>query len=187
MRMSLAAFAGLSRVAAPSAGAQTVPAPPASPPCSAPEYRQLDFWVGEWDLEFDQAPGQPMGRARNTIRKDEYDGCAIVERFVQPGGAAGGGDYLGTSYSSWDPQIGKWRQMWVDNGGATFVLTGGPVQGADHVFELVTTEPRGASGATVRRMIWQDVSADALVWRWQSRQPDGSWQDTWVLRYKRRK
>jgi len=182
----LIALAGLAAMTAAAADAQT-PAPPAAPPCSAPEYRQLDFWVGEWDLEFDQAPGQPVGRATNSIRKDEYGGCAIVERFVQPRGRPGGGDYLGTSYSSWDPQIGKWRQMWVDNAGTPFVLTGGAVTGQDHVFELVTTEARGAPNPMIRRMIWQDVTADSLVWRWQGRQPDGSWSDLWVLRYKRRK
>lgn len=185
MRASLAALAGLAAVSG--ASAQTPPAAPAGPPCSAPEYRQLDFWVGEWDLEFDQAPGQPVGRARNSITRGEYGPCVIIERFVQPSGAPGGGDYLGASYSMYDAQTRQWRQMWVDNGGSPFVLTGGVVVDQDHVFELVTTEPRGAPNPTVRRMIWQDVTADSLVWRWQSRQADGTWSDLWVLRYTRRK
>ena len=178
----IAAFAALT--ALPSAAAAQTPV---APPCSAPEYRQLDFWVGEWDLEFDQAPGQPVGRATNTITREEFGACVIVERFVQPGGAAGGGDYIGTSYSMWDAQTRQWRQMWVDNGGSVFVLTGGPVTGEDHVFQFTTTEPRGGQTPTIRRMIWQDVTADSLVWRWQSRQADGSWSDLWVLNYTRRK
>ena len=186
MRKPVVALAGLAALASAEAGAQTPP-PPAAPPCTAPEHRQMDFWVGEWDLEFDQAAGQPVGRARNTITRNEYGPCVIVERFVQPGGAAGGGDYLGTSYSMYDAQTRQWRQMWVDNAGTPFVLTGGPVNGEDHVFELVTTEPRGATNPVIRRMIWQDATADSLVWRWQARQPDGTWADSWVLRYKRRK
>lgn len=186
--LGLAALAGAVLMPA-SSEAQTAPpsAPPAAPPCSAPEFRQLDLWVGDWELEFDQAAGQPPGRASNRITKDEFGACVITEHFVQPGGGAGGGDYVGSSWSIWDPQIAKWRQTWVDNQGSVFVLTGGPVTGQDHVFEFVTTEPRGATNATVRRMIWQNVTADSLVWRWQSRQPDGSWNDTWVIRYKRRK
>lgn len=170
------------------------PAPPASPPaapspqppaCDSAEYRQLDFWVGEWDVEFDNADGS-VGRAENRITRDEYGDCVITERFRQPGGGPGGADYLGTSYSIFDRQTRSWRQMWVDNGGNVFDLRGGPVAGERHVFELVNIEPRGPNRLQMR-MIWQDVTADSLVWRWQAQAPDGSWQDRWVLRYRRRR
>jgi hypothetical protein len=36
-------------------------------------------------------------------------------------------------------------------------------------------------------MIWQDVTPDSLTWRWQQRQPDGTYVDAWVIDYKRRK
>ena len=158
-------------------------APPAGP-CGGVEYRRLDFWVGAWDIEFDQADGS-VGRAQNVITNDEYGRCVLVERFRLPGGAAGGGDYLGTSYSTYDKGTRSWRQMWVENGGSTFYLRGGPVVGQDHVFEFVTVEPRGEQNR-IMRMIWQDVSANALIWKWQARQDDGSWKDQWVLRYRRR-
>jgi hypothetical protein len=157
---------------------------PVVPPCSGPEYRQLDFWVGEWDLEFTQQDGSP-GKATNRITKDEYGTCAISEHFVQPGGGPGGADFIGGSYSTYDAQTKSWRQMWVDNAGGLFDLRGGPVSGQRHRFELVNIEPRGPNKATMR-MIWEDVTRDSLTWRWQSRQPDGSWADRWVLRYKRR-
>ena len=35
-------------------------------------------------------------------------------------------------------------------------------------------------------MIWEDVTPDAFVWRWQARQADGGWRDQWVIRYRRR-
>ena len=60
-------------VCPPAAQAQNAPA---APSCSGPEYRQLDFWVGEWDLEFTQPDGS-VGKARNRITKDEYGTCAI--------------------------------------------------------------------------------------------------------------
>jgi hypothetical protein len=157
--------------------------PPQSPPCSAPEFRQLDFWVGDWELEFTKPDGS-IGKARNRITKDEYGSCVISEHFVQPGGP-GGRDYVGGSYSIYDAQTRSWRQMWVDNGGGMFDLRGGPVTGQTHVFELVNVEPRGPNKATMR-MIWQDVTPNSLTWRWQSQGADGSWTDRWVLRYKKR-
>jgi hypothetical protein len=167
--------------------AQTAPPPatPPTPPCSAPEYRQLDFWVGEWDLEFTNPDGT-IGRAENRITTDEQGDCVISEHFRQPGGGPGGSDYTGASYSIYDAQTRSWRQLWVDNGGGMFDLRGGPVSGERHVFALTTIEPRGPNQLTMR-MIWEDVTADSLVWRWQARQPDGGWQDRWVLRYRRRR
>jgi len=157
---------------------------PKSPPCSKPEYRQLDFWVGDWELEFTEPDGS-VGKATNRITKDEYGSCVISEHFVQPGEGPGGSDYIGGSYSIYDTQTNSWRQMWVDNGGNMFDLRGGPVTGQPHVFELVNVEPRGAQKATMR-MIWQDITPDSLTWRWQSQNPDGSWADRWVLRYQRK-
>ena len=155
------------------AAAQQRPAP-----CSTPEYRQLDFWAGDWVLEYDQPDGK-IGTATNRITKDEYGPCVIVENFEMPNG------YKGTSYSIYDRQKKQWRQMWVDNGGGTFTLVGGPVEGQPHVFELRTVDPTG-DRQLIRRMIWQDVTENSLVWRWQAQQPDGSWKDNWVLRYKKR-
>lgn len=157
--------------------------PPAAPPCAAPENRQLDFWVGEWDLEFTNANGTP-GRAESRITRDEHGDCVISEHFRAPGAVAGQ-HYTGASFSMFDPQTRRWRQMWVENAGSLYVLEGGPVTGQPHIFELRTTEPRGAPPRTMR-MIWQDVTPAGLTWRWQAQQADGSWTDAWVIRYRRR-
>jgi hypothetical protein len=115
LRSAAALYTAVALVGAP-AEAQPAAAPPA---CSAPEHRQMDFWVGDWSVEFDNPDGT-IGHASNRIRKDEYGSCVISEYFKQPGGGPGGGDYLGTSYSSYDPQSRTWRQFWVDNMGAIF-------------------------------------------------------------------
>ena len=94
--------------------------------------------------------------------------------------------YLGASFSMYDPQKKKWVQTWVDNGGAYIALVGGPVQGRPYSFELVTVEPKGPR-QVYSRMIWQDVKPDSFTWRWQAKQADGSWADSWVIRYRRRK
>lgn len=160
--------------------ALTAPATPRPPSCSPAEYRQLDFWVGEWDGEF-ALPGGKTGRAVNRITRDEFGDCVIAEHFEQADIG-----YAGASHSTYDPLKKKWVQTWVDSSGAYITLIGGPAVGQPYSFELVTTEPKGPK-QTWSRMIWQDVKPDSFTWRWQARQADGSWADSWVIKYMRRK
>ena len=53
--------------------AQGAPTPPT---CDAPEHRQFDFWVGEWEVR--DPSGQVVGT--NAISRS-YDGCLLVERW----------------------------------------------------------------------------------------------------------
>ncbi len=160
----------------PAAHGQNVDSPP---PCSAPEFRQLDFWVGDWNLWYDQGPNKPKGTAHNSITKDEYGACVITERFSMPG-------FTGTSLSIFHKGTGLWRQTWVDDSGNYFDLAGGPApEGADFDFYLEQVHPKGMTSRHLR-MIWQIKDEDNLVWRWQGRKTDQEdWQDLWVLYYER--
>ncbi|MGZ8362329.1 MAG: hypothetical protein ACXW3D_00585 [Caulobacteraceae bacterium] len=154
--------------------------PPAPPSCSAPEYRQLDFWVGDWDASFDLGAGK-TGHAVNHITRDEYGACVIAEHFYQPDI-----DYRGHSVSMFDRQSKQWRQTWVDNQGSYIALAGGPVTGQKHIFELNTI--RNADTAKFTRMIWEDVTPDSFTWRWQQRKAETDpWADSWVIHYTRKK
>jgi len=53
----------------------------ATPPpgCGTPANRQLDFWVGDWELTYDAGGGQ-TGHATNHITRDEYGDCVIAQR-----------------------------------------------------------------------------------------------------------
>lgn len=148
-----------------------------APPCRAPEAAQLDFWLGTWDLTWTDEDGEGLGT--NTITKD-LDGCVVHERFESADG------YRGESVSVYDARRGGWRQTWVDSRGGYIPLSGG--LGADGVMALQTapfTNPQGQE--QVHRMIWTDMTRDALTWRWQ-RSTDGgaTWADQWVIRYARR-
>jgi hypothetical protein len=49
-------------------------------PCSEPEQKQLEFWVGEWDLTW---PGNNPGETAhgtNSIKRI-LDGCIVQENF----------------------------------------------------------------------------------------------------------
>ena len=88
-------------------------------PCSEPEQKQLDFWVGEWDLTW---PGNNPGETAhgtNSIRRI-LDGCVVEENFS-------GGDAMplrGRSVSIFDVRAGKWKQTWVDNEGGYLDFAG---------------------------------------------------------------
>jgi hypothetical protein len=75
-----------------------------------------------------------------------------------------------------------WRQTWVDNQGGYFALTGGP-EGDD----FVLTNTRINDQMPHQRMVFEDITANSLTWRWQ-RSTDGgaTWTDQWVIHYTRR-
>ena len=167
----VASLAGLLLVAAPVASAQ----PPAPQPCAGPEFRTLDFWVGDWVAQDEQ--GKPIGT--NRITRDEYGACVITEHFRMNDGSM-----VGHSVSIYRPGLKQWRQNWVDSQGGYFDLIGGPVSGGDHIFALETK--RVTEAQPHQRMIWQDVKADSFTWRWQSRkQAEEPWADSWVIKYRK--
>jgi hypothetical protein len=103
---SLIAIASLS-------SAQQQPAP-----CSAPEYQQFDFWLGEWNVfeNNNGKPGSPQGASRVT---SIFDGCAIQEEYLD-----GKGTVVGKSLNAYYPQTKKWHQMYVDGFGQVIMLSG---------------------------------------------------------------
>ena len=50
-----------------------------APPCSAPEYRRLDFWAGDWDA---YEEGDKTGKATARCRVDVIlGGCVLRESY----------------------------------------------------------------------------------------------------------
>ena len=93
--------------------------------CSAPAYRQFDFFAGDWDTYDVQAPDKVV--ARNTV-KVILDGCVIHEDYRQNDGLHG------ESYSLYDAARKVWHQSWVTNRGDLLLLEGG-MQGNRMVFK----------------------------------------------------
>ncbi|HRC85024.1 MAG TPA: tetratricopeptide repeat protein [Thermoanaerobaculia bacterium] len=109
----------------------------ASLPCKyEPESKQFDFWLGEWDVF---AQGSLTGHSRIEALQG---GCLIVENYSNLSG------YAGKSMNFYDPALGKWRQIWVDNGG-TIIWFQGTFQGGSMVFDG-EQQPRGGEKSTVR-------------------------------------
>ena len=82
--------------------------------CSSSEYRQFDFWIGQWNVTSD---GQPAGT--NSIHLI-HDGCALQENWQ----GSGEGGISGTSFNIYDQATGRWHQTWVDDSGTLLQLDG---------------------------------------------------------------
>jgi hypothetical protein len=177
MKPILASITGIALLASAASGvANAAPgqaqAAPGAPSCSAAEFAQMDFWLGEWDVVWDG------GQGVNRITK-ELDGCVIQESFE---GGPSTGNLIGRSVSTFDQRLGRWRQTWVDNQGGYFALTGGQI-GDD--FVLVNS--RLTDDAPHLRMLFEDIEANSLIWRWQRSTDNGqTWTDAWVISYRRR-
>ncbi|MDQ2702034.1 MAG: DUF1579 domain-containing protein [Pseudomonadota bacterium] len=119
LRIALATFAIALIVPATAAPVVTTLT---SPHCSAAEYHQLDFWIGDWDtFEADAPEGASVARARV---EPIAQGCAIHELYEQVDGL------VGDSILSYDPVRKQWQQTWVTNRGSIMVLWGDFKDGA---------------------------------------------------------
>jgi hypothetical protein len=118
-RIAMAAL-GIAIISAADAIPATIT--PTSPNCSVTGYRQLDFWIGDWDtFETDPHGGPLIARARVT---PIAEGCAIHELYEQTDGL------IGDSILSYDPARKQWQQTWVTNRGSLMVLWGTFADGA---------------------------------------------------------
>ncbi len=141
-------------------------AAPAPKPCTSPEYRQFDFWVGDWDVT------TPNGKGAGTNRITPIlGGCALREEWKGAGGLAG------TSLNMWDGSGKRWRQTWVDDRGNVLVLTG---QYRDAKMSL-EGEGLGGNGVTVRnRITWSRLSEGRVRQLWETSKDGGK---TWGVEF----
>jgi hypothetical protein len=79
------------------------PAAQEKPGCDAPVYRQLDFWVGTWDVRLE---GRDAVVGTNVIEKT-LNGCAILEHWTDAAGSRG------KSLFYFHRADHVWKQVWV--------------------------------------------------------------------------
>jgi len=148
------------------------PAAAAAPRCSAPEYRQFDFWIGRWRVT---EGGQPAGQ--NVIATD-LEGCALLESWTAVDGSRG------RSLNYFDRALRRWHQSWIDERGGVLELDGG-WSGASMVLE--GERPDAQSGTHVRHRIAWTPNADGSVRQhWQVlKTPQGAWETVFDGLYQR--
>jgi len=116
-------------------------------PCrNAPEYRQFDFWLGEWDVE---VSGQRIARSSIQLILDE---CVVFENYQQ------GGGYSGKSLNAWNALAKRWEQYYTDTGGGARFWVGA-IQDAKMV---MTTEFERNGAKVVNRMTYSKEGPDRV-------------------------
>ena len=130
------------------------PTAPVGRPCTRPEYRQFDFWVGTWDVHSPE--GTPVG---NNVISRALNGCAVMESYTESG-------YVGRSLNSFDAASNQWHQHWSDHGGTVLRLFGGSPQAGTMI--LAGLRPRPTGGPALDRVTWTEHSPDLVNQFWET-------------------
>jgi len=146
--------------------------------CPDPEFRQFDFWLGDWDtFESDHSEPGSIARARVT---PIAAGCAIHELYEQTDGL------IGDSILSYDAVRKVWQQTWVDNRGSLLVISGAFKDGA------VTMEGEmhlRNGNKVLQRITWKIEGNGVGVREFSVRSKDGgkTWEPFFDVLFKKRK
>ena len=153
----------LARIAAGTLAALTAPtiavAQDALPPCTTAEYRQFDFWLGEWEVS--NPEGEVVGT--NTITSI-IGGCAVHERWV---GSRGG---VGESVNAYDRRTNSWHQTWVGEFGLVLRLEGG-LRDDSMVLEGELIE---GEGGVLQRITWTPAAEGSVRQLWETSDDSGA-------------
>lgn len=142
-------------------------------PCSLPESTQFDFWVGDWELTWNDTM-----KGSNLITK-EMDGCLIHEKFNDRIN-----NFKGESWSMYNPTKKKWEQTWVDNSGA-FMVFEGEMKDGQMDLRLEKTDANGKP--VIMSMLFHNITANSFDWDWRSSTDNGkTWTSKWLIHYKRK-
>lgn len=142
-------------------------------PCKArPEFRQFDFWIGEW------LPKNTQGVTVGTSSIQLILGsCIIFENWTTPVSN-------GKSFNLFDTRDGKWHQTWVDDKGLMTNYVGGLVDG-----KMVLDSPGVVNGQkSINRMTFSRLENGYVRQHGQSSTDEGkTWTTTFDFTYVRKK
>lgn len=150
----------------------TSPTPPPTP-CTSPDHRAFDFWIGEWDVT-------QGGQAAGVNHIESIDGgCALLERWT-----SARGNFTGHSLNSFNRADGQWHQTWVDSGGTLLKLSGGRVAGSGPM--VLEGEAPGPDGTSRPNRISWTPNADGSVRQHWEVHDGGAWSTVFDGEYRRR-
>ena len=140
--------------------------PPAAIPCSAPEYRQFDFWVGNWRVT------NPKGALAGTnLVTSEYGGCVVQEHWT------GAGGNVGSSFNAYNSANKQWHQTWVDNSGTVLLLDG---TYGDGVMSMAGQSVSPSGAQRLNRIRWTRIDGDHVRQLWDYSDDGGK---TWAVSF----
>jgi ketosteroid isomerase-like protein len=139
--------------------------------CSAPEYRQFDFWIGDWDaLE----SGKREVVARTRVDRI-LDGCVLREDYESTNGLKG------QSFTLYDASRRIWHQSWATNKGQLLTIEG-RLKGGEMV---LSGAERTADGAErLVRGTWRPISGGVRETAVSSLDAGKTWQPWFDLLFR---
>lgn len=144
--------------------------------CVAAEYRQFDFWLGNWHV-FVPGTTAPVFAGTNVIER-ELDGCVVEENWTDIA--------RGRSINAYDASDGKWHQHWVYAGGgpsSVLILEGGS-PGSGRLAMAATRI--GLNNNVVRDSIaWTAITPDSVRQHWVVSLNGGAFFTSFDGRYRR--
>jgi hypothetical protein len=148
-------------------------------PCSEAQQKQLDFWVGSWDLTWPGNSSGEIAHGTNNVTRI-LAGCVVQENFS--GGTAM--PLRGMSVSLFNPRSGKWQQTWVDNEGAYLDFVG-EFKDGQMTLSREVTKPDGSK--VIQRMVYKNIMPTEFDWSWESSSDGGkTWKVIWPIHYQKK-
>ena len=112
-----------------------------------PPEQQLDFWLGEWDVTWDddQHGSNRVTRILGSrVIQENFNGAPAME-------------FQGKSLSVYSPRLGQWQQTWVDSQGSYIHLTGEFKDGR----MVLVNQPITSDGQEIFRMVFYNIEQDS--------------------------
>ncbi|HEX6163157.1 MAG TPA: DUF1579 family protein [Vicinamibacterales bacterium] len=163
------------------------PTPPPKPfDCSAPEHRQFDFWVGEWDVVPNPAtplPGTPPAGSKpaSNVVETAHNGCVVIENWDDRRGGTG------QSFNVYDRVRKQWHQTWVDSNGGLHEYWGELKDGNMVFIGSVPLPPASRfQGRRTIRLSFTPIGSNQVRQFSESLNVDGTWSPNYDLIYTRR-
>jgi hypothetical protein len=158
-------------LSSPAAGTTAATPTPPPPACVAPEFRQFDFWLGNWKVMNPQ--GVQVGTSEIT-RVSE--GCAVREQWLSARGKGG------TSINYYDAADQQWHQDWVGGDGTILHLHGGLKDGV----MILSSETKGSKGPVTNKVSYTPLPYGKVKQEWVLSDDGGkTWRTTFLGIYEK--
>ncbi len=150
-------------------------------PCSRPEYRQFDFWIGEWEAF--GVNGKKAGDSKISLI---LDSCIILEEWTSAS-VQQGLRYAGKSFNTYNATTIQWQQTWVDNAGGTNEYMQGKFENNQIIFSS-TPFKFSKDTMAIRKMTFTNLSPAKLRQHGEISKDNGiTWATEYDLEYRRKK
>ncbi len=153
----------------------------AQKPCSRTEYRQFDFWIGEWEAY--GINGKKAGDSKISLI---LDSCILLEEWTSAS-INQGIRYAGKSFNTYNAATKQWQQTWVDNAGGSNEYLLGKFED-NKIIYTSSSFPFSKDTMAIRKMTFTNLSPEKLRQHGEISKDNGtSWTTEYDLEYRRKK